>query len=79
MRSSRNHYRKDLQPMKKITINGSNYSYHVVQRNLSYLLLLLGINNNWESFDNVNIKNLYDNDFFGAIPNVDKILNIAES
>lgn len=32
-----------------------------------------------EKRNNVNIKNLYDNDFFGAIPNVDKILNIAES
>ena len=43
--------------MKKIAINGSNYSYYVLQRNLSYLLLLLGIGNKWESFDNVNIKN----------------------
>ncbi|MDY6391355.1 MAG: hypothetical protein SPL80_00785 [Bacilli bacterium] len=31
-----------------------------------------------EKRNNVNIKNLYDNDFFGVSPDVNKILNIAE-
>ena len=31
-----------------------------------------------EKRNNVSIKNLYDNDFFGASPNVERILNIAE-
>ena len=32
-----------------------------------------------EKRNNVNIKNLYDNDFFGVSPDVNKILNIAEN
>ena len=32
-----------------------------------------------EKRNNVNIKNLYDNDFFDVIPDVNRILNIAES
>lgn len=40
---------------------------------------ILWTNASIEKRNNVNIKNLYDNDFFNASPDVNDILNIAES